>query len=117
MNIVGKSGTPGGVFNRRTLLKAATAGAATIAAPMVLRGVSGIAAAAETVQIMGVETAAVDDWSEIEKDAGVTIEFTTVQDDPGVFKQEIVANEAGEKIDIFFLDGGVQDDPTFKGYF
>jgi putative spermidine/putrescine transport system substrate-binding protein len=117
MKIVGRSGMIGGAVTRRTLLKTAAAGTATIAAPMILRSMSREAAAAETVQIMGVETAAVDDWSEIEKNAGVTIEFTTMQDDPGVFKQEIVANEAGEKIDIFFLDGGVQDDPTFKGYF
>ncbi len=37
--------------------------------------------------------------------------------DPGIFRQEVVANEIGERVDIVLMDGGIEDDLGEKGFF
>ena len=105
-------GRPG--LSRRAVLKAAAAGAAVLTAPALIRRAH---AAAPTVRIMGVETAALNDWSSFEKETGLKVEFTGINSDPGIFRQEVVANAAGERIDIFLMDGGIEDELGAKGFF
>lgn len=100
--------------DRRKLLKAAAGGAIALAAPAVIGSTK---AAEGTVRIMGVETAALQDWSAYEKETGLKVEFTGINSDPGVFRQEVVANAAGERIDIFLMDGGIEDELGTKGFF
>ncbi len=101
-------------LDRRTLLKGAAAGALVLATP----ALTGRArAATPVVRIMGVETAALNDWAPFEKETGLTVEFTGINSDPGIFRQEVVANAAGERIDIFLMDGGIEDELGTKGFF
>ncbi|MBS7537509.1 ABC transporter substrate-binding protein [Ancylobacter lacus] len=111
-NLATPSSRPG--LSRRAVLKAAAAGAAVLAAPGLIRQAR---AATPTVRIMGVETAALTDWSAFEKETGLTVEFTGINSDPGIFRQEVVANAAGERIDIFLMDGGIEDELGTKGFF
>lgn len=101
-------------ISRRTILKAGAAGFAGLAAPAVLRPAH---AAGDTVRIMGVETAALDDWSAFEAETGLTVEYEGIGSDPGIFRQQVVANEIGERVDILLMDGGIEDDLGEKGFF
>lgn len=91
---------------RRSLLK----GAAAVGAVLPLPGILGRARAQEDViRILGVETAALEDWSDFTKETGLTVEFTGIHADAGVYAREIVANAAGEDYDIFIINGGMED--------
>jgi spermidine/putrescine-binding protein len=71
----------------------------------------------QTIRIMGVETAALDDWSEYEAETGLKVAFTGINSDVGIFRQEVVANSAGDNIDIFLMDGGIQEELGPSGHF
>jgi len=100
--------------SRRSILKTAAGTGALLAAPAYLRRVY---AQEDTVTIMGVDTAALDDWSQFEKGVGAKIQFEGMNSNPGVFRQEVVANAIGERIDIVLMDGGIEDDLGEKGFF
>jgi putative spermidine/putrescine transport system substrate-binding protein len=101
--------------SRRAVLKgSAAAMAGGLAMPAVLRVAK---AQSDVIRIMGVATAALDDWSEFEKDTGLKVEFTGIAADPGVYRQEIVANAAGDRMDLLLLDGGIEDELGTKGFF
>lgn len=101
-------------ISRRTILKAGAAGFAGLAAPAIIRPAH---AAGDTIRIMGVETAALDDWSAFEAETGLKVEYEGIGSDPGIFRQQIVANEIGERVDIVLMDGGIEDDLGEKGFF
>jgi spermidine/putrescine-binding protein len=101
---------------RRFLKGSASAVAALAAAPTIITSRRG-AADDNVVRILGVETVAIADWSDFEKDTGLKMEFTGIDSDPGLFMQEIVANEAGSDYDIFAFDGGLEDTLGPEGYF
>lgn len=101
-------------LSRRAVLKGTVAGAAVLATPALIGRAR---AETPTVRIMGVETAALDNWSAFEKETGLKVEFTGINSDPGIFRQEVVANAAGERIDIFLMDGGIEDELGAKGFF
>jgi spermidine/putrescine-binding protein len=50
---------------------------------------------------MGVSTVALPDWSAFEKDTGLKMEWTPIDDQIGVFLHEVEANDAGERYDLF----------------
>lgn len=99
-------------IGRRVLLKGTAAAAVALAA-----GRKAFAQEPATIRIMGVETAALDDWNAFESETGLKVEFTGINSDPGIFRQEVVANSAGDNIDIFLMDGGIQTDLGTKGFF
>lgn len=100
-------------LSRRGALAAASAGS-LLAMPWIRRSA---AADGDTINIMGVETAALDDWTAFEQETGLKVAFTGINSDPGLFQQEIVANAAGDTTDIFLMDGGIQSTLGPKGYF
>lgn len=101
-------------LSRRSFLKASAAAGGIMTFPAII----GRARAADnTIHIMGVETAALDDWSAFEKQTGLKVEFEGMGSDPGIFRQEVVANEIGERVDIVLMDGGIEDDLGEKGFF
>jgi putative spermidine/putrescine transport system substrate-binding protein len=100
--------------SRRQVLAGTASAAALLAMPSVIRKAS---AQENVVRIMGVSTAALDDWSDFEKETGLKVEFTSLSSDPGAFRQEVVANAAGERFDILLMDGGIEDDLGVKGFF
>lgn len=95
-----KLGTP--IWTRRRLLTNTVAGAAALAAPAIIRGSLREARAAENViRVMGVGTVALPDWSAFERDTGLKIEWTPIDDQIGVFLHEVQANDAGDRYDLF----------------
>ncbi len=93
-------------------------GAAALAAAAFAPCLSGKAfAAGGTVRVMGVSTCAIRDWSVFAKDTGLKMEFHGINSDPGLYVQEVVANDAGEDFDLFIFDGGIEDRLGPSGYF
>jgi putative spermidine/putrescine transport system substrate-binding protein len=104
-------------ISRRQALKRTATGALALAAPSVIRGLIRPAKAAENViRIMGVTTVALPDWSEFEKDTGLKVEFTPIDDAIGVFLHEVEANDAGERYDLFAAFSGPWKGLAAKGY-
>ena len=99
---------------RRSLVRRGSAVAAALAMPTYIRRAW---AAEDTVTIMGLETAALDDWSAFEKAAGVTIKFEVMNSHPGLFREEVIASAAGDRVDILLLAGGIEDALGEKGLF
>jgi len=106
--------TPASATSRRALLAGAASASAMLCAPGAVRSAF---ADIPTVSMMGVETAALDDWTPFQKATGVNVDFHSIDDDMGVFHQQIVANSAGDQIDIFIMDGGIQVDLGPQGFF
>ncbi len=99
-------------FSRRNVLKA---GAAVLATPYLISRPA--RADQGTVKIMGVSTVALQDWSAFEAETGLKMDFVGVNSDPGLYVQEVVANEAGDSYDIFIFDGGIEDRLGASGHF
>lgn len=101
--------------SRRSVLKGTGALAATtVALPFYARGAM---AQTPTVRVLGVTTCALDSWEGFVADTGMNLEFTAINSDPGLYVQEVVANEAGEDYDIFIFDGGIEDRLGASGHF
>ncbi len=104
-----------GGLSRRSVLKAgAAAGALTLAAPYYARNAF---AASGKVRVLGVTTCALPNWDGFTTDTGLEMDFTAINSDPGLYVQEVVANEAGEDYDIFIFDGGIEDRLGASGHF
>jgi putative spermidine/putrescine transport system substrate-binding protein len=89
-------------WTRRRLLKNTITAAAALAAPTIVKGPLRPARAADNVvRVMGVSTVALPDWSAFEKDTGLKMEWTPIDDQIGVFLHEVEANDAGERYDLF----------------
>jgi len=65
---------------------------------------------------MGVTTVALPDWSEFEKDTGLKVEFTPIDDAIGTFLHEVEANDAGERYDLFAAFSGPWKGLAEKGH-
>jgi putative spermidine/putrescine transport system substrate-binding protein len=101
--------------SRRRVLKTAVATAAALSMPALI---GRAAAAGDTIRILGLTTAQLTDWSAYEKDTGLKVEFTPYAGaDPGADRQEIVANSAGDRYDLFIMSGGLGNDVGPLGAF
>lgn len=102
-----KSGrSSGGGISRRQLIKSgAVVGATALYAPMVARGLTRGAKAAEKGTIRMLFTAPTftpaDNWALFETETGLKMEATVIKDDPGLFLSEIMINDGGDRYDIF----------------
>jgi spermidine/putrescine-binding protein len=97
------------------VLKAAAVTATALAMPALI---GRAAAAGDTVRILGLTTAQLTDWSAYEKETGLKVEFTPYAGaDPGADRQEIVANSAGDRYDLFIMSGGLGNDVGPLGAF
>jgi spermidine/putrescine-binding protein len=95
-------------LSRRRVLKATAASAAALAMPALI---GRAAAAGDTIRILGLSTAQLTDWSGYEKETGLKVEFTPYAGaDPGADRQEIIANSAGDRYDLFIMSGGLGTD-------
>jgi len=95
------------------LIGGATA-AGALAAPY---GFTRRAAAAEnTVRVLGVSTVALPDWHGFEDETGLEMQFTGIRSDPDVYVRQLVAQNAGDRYDIFMFVGGVQSRLGPVGY-
>jgi putative spermidine/putrescine transport system substrate-binding protein len=92
---------------RKFIVAAATATAATtIASPFLNRTAR---AAENKIRIIGVETAALKDWTPFTKETGLEVEFTGINADAGEYRRQLVANAAGDDYDLFIANGGLED--------
>jgi len=100
---------------RRHLLKSTAALAGVLAMPAII---GRAAAQGDTVRILGLATAQLDDWSAFEKETGLKVEFTPYGGaDPGADRQEIIANAAGDRYDLFIMSGSLGNDVGPLGFF
>ena len=95
---------------RRRFLKKSVAVGGAVAAPAII-GLSQRHALADsnTVRVIGPDVVALEDWSAFEAETGLTLDWTPIRSDPGVFMQEVIAGGAGEDFDLFLFDGGTED--------
>ncbi|MGH6884137.1 MAG: extracellular solute-binding protein, partial [Hypericibacter sp.] len=106
-----------GSLSRRRLLTRAAVGATVLSAPMIIKGSLGRAHAADNViRIMGVTTVALPDWTQFEKDTGLKVEFTPIDDAIGTFLHEVETNDAGARYDLFAAFSGPWKGLADKGY-
>jgi spermidine/putrescine-binding protein len=105
-------------LSRRGLLAHAAAGAAVLSAPMIVKGPLLRQARADenVIRIMGVTTVALPDWNQFEKDTGLKVEFTPIDDAIGTFLHEVETNDAGERYDLFAAFSGPWKGLADKGY-
>ncbi len=104
-------------ISRREVLAGSAATATLLAAPSIVTGPIRRARADDNVvRIMGVTTVALPDWSEFEKDTGLKVEFTPIDDAIGTFLHEVEANDAGERYDLFAAFSGPWKGLAEKGY-
>lgn len=99
--------------SRRTFVKrAAGAGAVALAAPMVLRGLTRQAKATYQPGVIRFRaagtTASLPDWSVFEKETGLKMEASVEKDDPGIFYNDVMVNDAGERFDLYLSLAGAQ---------
>ncbi|MGD9538178.1 MAG: PotD/PotF family extracellular solute-binding protein [Alphaproteobacteria bacterium] len=104
-------------LSRRNFIKGATAGAAIMGAPAILKGLTRRARAAEkgTIRLlMTAPTIIPGDWKIFEAETGLKMEDTVMKDDPGLFLNEIQVNDAGDRFDIISTLAGVER-PLIEG--
>jgi putative spermidine/putrescine transport system substrate-binding protein len=99
---------------RRRVLKSTAALAGVLAMPAVI---GRAAAQGDAVRILGLATAQLDDWSPFEKETGLKVEYTPYGGaDPGADRQEIMANAAGDRYDLFIMSGSLGNDVGPPGF-
>jgi len=96
---------PRPAFDRRQFVKGGGAALAAAAAGLTLfpRTISRAKAADgsdNVVRVLGVSNGAPESWDEFTKATGLTVEWTPISDDVGVFLHEVMANDAGDRYDI-----------------
>jgi spermidine/putrescine-binding protein len=107
------------ISRRRFVKRAAAATAAITAAPMIAKGLTRQAKASGhkpgTIRLLGgASTMIPGDWTQFEKDTGLKMELTLLKDDPGVFFNDVMVNDAGSRYDIIAMLAGVQG-PLVEG--
>lgn len=96
-------------LSRRDMLQGFAAAGA-----LALTGSAGLvstaqAAASPTVRAYGVTTAQLKDWTILQKNTGLKMEYVGSGNDVGVFMRDVMASQMGNKVDIFIFEGGTQD--------
>jgi putative spermidine/putrescine transport system substrate-binding protein len=61
------------------------------------------------VNIYGVTTAQLKDWSHMTKSIGVDVNYTPTNADIGIFMRDVMGNDLGATQDLFIFDGGSED--------
>jgi spermidine/putrescine-binding protein len=103
---------------RRTLLIRVGATGATVAlAPLANMRLGALAQAADAVQMWGVGTVTLEDWSTFNEETGVDVTFTASPDVPGDIINQIMVQGASERYDILASDGGIEDVMGPEGHF
>lgn len=106
------------ITRRRFMKGAAGTAAAITAAPMIAKGLTRQAKADAkpgTIRLLGgASTLIPGDWTQFEKDTGLKMEFSLLKDDPGVFFNDVMVNDAGSRYDIISMLAGVQG-PLVEG--
>ena len=93
------------ITRRRFMKGAAGTAAAVTAAPMIAKGLTRQAKAdykPGTIRLLGgASTLIPGDWTQFEKDTGLKMEFSLLKDDPGVFFNDVMVNDAGSRTTSF----------------
>lgn len=99
-------------FSRRNFIKGAAAGAAIVGAPAILKGLTRHAKAESGVVrfLMTAPTMIPGDWSTFEKETGIRLEGTVMKDDPGLFLNEVLVNDAGDRFDLISTLSGAEQE-------
>jgi len=99
-------------FTRRSFLRATSGiGASALFAPMIGTGLTrrAFAQSADVIRILvTAPTMNLTDWSAFEAETGLKTDVTIIKDDPGLFLNEIMVNDGGERFDIITTLGGTE---------
>ena len=99
-------------LSRRNFIKGAAAGAMIVGAPAVLKGLTRRAKAESGVVrfLMTAPTMIPGDWSVFEKETGIRLEGEVMKDDPGLFLNEVLVNDAGDRFDLISTLSGAEQE-------
>jgi spermidine/putrescine-binding protein len=112
------SNTMRNLTTRRTLLiQVGATGATVVLAPLAHMRPSALAQAPDAVQMWGVGTVTLEDWSTFNQETGVDVTFTASPDVPGDIINQIMVQGAGERYDLLASDGGIEDVMGPEGHF
>jgi spermidine/putrescine-binding protein len=110
------------LLSRDQLLRRGLVGLGALAAGPALISSGSAAAAvrsstASTFTVFGPDYATLDNWSGFQKATGLKMKWSIIADVTGVFVNKVVAGKSGDKNDLLFFDGGVQNILVPKNYF
>ncbi|MDA1356608.1 MAG: extracellular solute-binding protein [Proteobacteria bacterium] len=100
-------------LSRRNFIQGAAAtGAVIVGAPAILKGLTRRAKAESGVVrfLMTAPTMIPGDWSAFEKDTGIRLEGEVMKDDPGLFLNEVLVNDAGDRFDLISTLSGAEQE-------
>lgn len=100
--------------SRRGFLQGAAALGTTAA---LCSGIAPAQAQMPVVRAYGTTTAQLKDWDLMRKAIGVDIDYTGTNQDVGRFLGDVMGNDLGETIDLFFFDGGTEDVLGAQGFY
>lgn len=96
-------------LTRRDMLKGVASFGAGVALGEMALMPSASAAPSTTIRAYGVTTAALENWSLMQKSLGLTMKFTGSNNNVGVYMQAVMQSKIGDTEDIFIFEGGTQN--------
>ena len=111
-----KSTTPKHFYhklNRRNFIKVTGSTAFITGAPPILAGLTRVAHAAKpnvVRMLMTAPTMIPGDWSKFEEETGIKVEHEVMKDDIGLFLNEVLVNDAGDRFDVISALAGSEQE-------
>ena len=94
-------------LDRRNFIKVTGSTALITGAPAILTGLTRAAHAAKpdvVRMLMTAPTMIPGDWSKFEEETGIKVEHEVMKDDIGLFLNEVLVNDAGDRFDVISAD-------------
>ncbi|MDG2475097.1 MAG: extracellular solute-binding protein [Paracoccaceae bacterium] len=100
-------------LDRRKFIKVAGSSAVIAGAPAILTGLTRTANAAKpnvVRMLMTAPTMIPGDWSKFEEETGIKVEHEVMKDDIGLFLNEVLVNDAGDRFDVISALAGSEQE-------
>jgi spermidine/putrescine-binding protein len=100
-------------LDRRNFIKVTGSTALITGAPAILTGLTRVAHAAKpnvVRMLMTAPTMIPGDWSKFEEETGIKVEFEVMKDDVGLFLNDVLVNDAGDRFDVISALAGSEQE-------